>query len=160
MTLKLYSPAFADGKPIPREYTEDGKDVSPALAWENVPPGTRELALVCDDPDAPTKEPWVHWVIYKIPADTRELPKGLSRAPLVKEPPGALQGRNSWPSGANVGYRGPAPPPGHGTHHYRFRIYALDAALPLAAELDKSALLRAMEGHVLAEGQFTGTYHR
>ncbi len=160
MSITVHSAAFADGKSIPREYTEDGSDVSPPLAWEGAPKETQELALVCDDPDAPTKEPWVHWVIYKIPADVRQLPKHVPPRPELDHPAGALQGKNSWPSGRTVGYRGPAPPRGHGTHHYRFHVYALDAKLSLAPEMDKNALLRAMKGHVLAEGQITGTYQR
>jgi Raf kinase inhibitor-like YbhB/YbcL family protein len=161
MTIKLHSPAFSDQGQIPKEYTEDGSDVSPPLAWENVPSGTQELALVCDDPDAPTKEPWVHWVMYKIPADRRALEENIPpQARLVDSPPGAMQGRNSWPSGRTIGYRGPAPPRGHGTHHYQFRIYALDAPLSLEPQLDKTALLRAIHGHVLAQGLLIGTYGR
>ncbi|MBI3838097.1 MAG: YbhB/YbcL family Raf kinase inhibitor-like protein [Planctomycetia bacterium] len=161
MTIKLQSSAFADGRPIPKIHTEDGSDISPPLAWENVPAGTRELALVCDDPDAPTTEPWVHWVIYKIPGDLRVLKESIPPQPqLQKDPAGAMQGRNSWTSGRTTGYRGPAPPPGHGTHHYHFRIYALDAALPLEPRSDKPALLRAIHGHVLGQGLLIGTYGR
>ena len=161
MTIKLHSSAFADNQPIPKKYTEDGNDVSPPLAWDNVPAGTREFALVCDDPDAPSKEPWVHWVIYKIPGEVRVLKEGIPAQPkLVESPTGALQGRNSWTSGRTIGYRGPAPPPGHGMHHYHFRIYALDTALPLKAELDKAGLLRAVNGHVLAQGLLIGNYGR
>jgi len=91
----------------------------------------------------------------------RELNSGIpAQTPLAESLPGALQGRNSWTSGQTIGYRGPAPPRGHGTHHYHFRIYALDAALPLKAELDKAALLRAINGHVLAQGLLIGTYGR
>ena len=160
MTIKLTSSAFKNQQPIPKKYTEDGSDISPQLAWENLPPGTRQLALVCDDPDAPTKEPWVHWVIYQISSDVRGLAEHVPPDPSLKEPAGALQGQNSWPSGRTIGYRGPAPPRGHGRHHYQFRLYALDAALSLEPGLDKTALLRAVKGHVLAEGLLVGTYER
>lgn len=158
MTILLSSSAFENDRPIPREYTADGSDVSPPLAWKQAPPQTKEFALVCDDPDAPSRDPWVHWVLYKIPADVRSLPENIPPEPRLKSPPGVLQGRNSWTSGRTVGYRGPAPP--SGTHHYRFHLYALDAALPLAEELDKAALLRAIEGHVVGEGVLVGTYRR
>lgn len=158
--MKIASEAFRDGDSIPRRYTGDGEDVSPPLAWEGVPAETKELALVCDDPDAPTPQPWVHWVLYEIPADVSRLPEGLPRRAVLASPIAALQGCNSWPKGATVGYRGPAPPPGHGTHHYRFRLYALDAPLTAPAGLDKAALLELIEGHVLAEAEMVGTYRR
>jgi Raf kinase inhibitor-like YbhB/YbcL family protein len=163
-TMKLTSSAFDDMAAIARKYTADGDDISPPLAWTDVPGPTVTLALICDDPDAPSParpaaEPWVHWVLYDVPAETRELPAGI---PQSKEPgslPGARQGTNSWKSD-NIGYRGPAPPPGSGTHRYVFHLYALDSRLELAPGADKSKLLRAMKGHVLAEGKLTGTYQR
>jgi hypothetical protein len=124
-TIKVRSTAFSDGQPIPKKYTEDGQDVSPPLAWDKVPEGTKELALICDDPDAPSHEPWVHWVIYKIPATVRELPEGLPTDATLNSPIKAMQGMNSWPDGRMIGYRGPAPPPGR-VHHYHFQVYALD----------------------------------
>ncbi|HUY93612.1 MAG TPA: YbhB/YbcL family Raf kinase inhibitor-like protein [Pirellulales bacterium] len=160
MTIELSSDAFSQGAKIPRKFTGDGQDVSPPLRWQNVPPDVREFALICDDPDAPSPEPWVHWVLYKIPADVRELPEGLPAEVRLKSPHGALQGLNSWPSGRTVGYRGPAPPRGHGTHHYHFRLYALDTTLHLPAQSDKHALLKAIAGHILAEGELIGTYER
>ncbi len=160
MTMSLSSSAFKNNEPVPRKYTEDGSDVSPPLAWQPGPAGTKEFALILDDPDAPSKEPWVHWVIYKIPGDVRTLKENVPPKPRPEDPPGAMQGRNSWPSGGTVGYRGPAPPVGHGTHHYQFRIYALDAALALEPEVDRAALERAMRGHILAEGRLVGTYGR
>ncbi|MGA2616609.1 MAG: YbhB/YbcL family Raf kinase inhibitor-like protein [Thermoguttaceae bacterium] len=162
MTIQVASTAFADGQPIPKKYTGEGQDVSPPLGWSNLPERAKELALICDDPDAPRPEPWVHWVIYKIPVAAAGLPEGIPRQREVKDPAGAVQGQNSWPPGreANIGYRGPMPPPGHGTHHYHFRLYALDSPVAAAADLDKEALLRAMRGHVLAEGKLTGTYKR
>jgi Raf kinase inhibitor-like YbhB/YbcL family protein len=160
MAIQLTSTAFADGAPIPRKYTGEGDDVSPALAWSGLPPDTQELALVCDDPDAPTPEPWVHWVIYKIPADATRLPEGVSKTATLKTPPGALQGKNSWPAGQTVGYRGPMPPPGHGRHRYFFKLYALRSKLTVQPGLSKKQLLAAMAGQILGEGQLMGTYQR
>jgi Raf kinase inhibitor-like YbhB/YbcL family protein len=158
--ITVTSEAFKSGAAIEKKYTEDGSDVSPPISWQNVPEGSKELALICDDPDAPTSEPWVHWVLYKIPADATSLPEGLPADAELKSPAGARQGKNSWKTGRTVGYRGPAPPKGHGVHHYHFRVYALDASLSLAAKADKKELLAAMKGHVLAEGELVGTYER
>ena len=160
MSLQVTSSAFAQGKPIPKKYTGEGEDVSPPLAWSGAPAGTKELALICDDPDAPQTESWVHWVIYKIPADATALPEGIEQKPQPKEPAGAMQGQNSWPKGQNTGYRGPMPPPGHGIHHYYFKLYALDAELSVQPGLDKKAVLDAMRNHILADGVLMGTYER
>ncbi|HEX3725268.1 MAG TPA: YbhB/YbcL family Raf kinase inhibitor-like protein [Pirellulales bacterium] len=160
MTMTLTSEAFAGGAPIPKQYTVEGQDLSPPLAWDNVPANCQELALVCDDPDAPSKEPWVHWVIYKIPTDVRQLPTGVPVVARPQTPAGVLQGHNSWTSGSTIGYRGPAPPPGHGVHHYHFRLYALDTKLPLAEGVDRAALAKAMTGHILAEAELIGTFQR
>jgi len=154
--MQLMSSAFGNGSRIPTKYTGDGEDLSPPLAWEDVPAGTKELVLICDDPDAPTPQPWVHWVLYRIPAETRSLAEGASRAAAL---PG-VQGRNSWKSGQTTGYRGPAPPPGHGLHHYRFRLYAIDTHLSLPPRMDKEAVLGAIKGHILAEAETVGTYER
>ena len=110
MTISVTSTAFEAGKPIPKKYTGEGEDLSPPLAWSNVPPGTKELALICDDPDAPGGT-WVHWLLYKLPAGVASLPEGLPREKILKTPAGAVQGINSW-SADNLGYRGPKPPPG------------------------------------------------
>jgi len=107
-TITVRSTVFEDGQPIPKTYTEDGQDVSPPLAWDSVPDGTKELALICDDPDAPSREPCVHWVIYKIPATVRELPEGLPTDASLESPVSAMQGKNSWPDGRTIGYRGRA----------------------------------------------------
>jgi Raf kinase inhibitor-like YbhB/YbcL family protein len=158
--LEVTSPAFRANERIPRRHAYDGEgdNVSPALAWSKAPEGTREYALVCDDPDAPRPEPWVHWVVYRIPAGATGLPAGLERkgGPL-ENPPGAMQGKNTWDE---VGWGGPLPPPGHGVHHYRFRVMALDTHLQLMPGATKDALLKAVEGHVLAEGTLVGTYER
>jgi Raf kinase inhibitor-like YbhB/YbcL family protein len=158
MTIPAKSTAFEAGKPIPKKYTGEGEDVSPPLAWSNIPQGAKELALICDDPDAPMGT-WVHWVLYKIPAETMGLPEGLPREKALKSPAGAVQGVNSFGTD-NLGYRGPMPPPGHGMHHYHFKVYALDKPVTLAPGADKKALLAEIHGHVLAQGELVGTYQR
>jgi len=160
MAIQLTSAAFGEGERIPVKYAGDGQDLSPPLSWSGLPEGTKELALICDDPDAPTPQPWVHWVIYKIPADCQGLPEGVGRSARLKEPAGAMQGQNSWPSGQTIGYRGPAPPPGHGVHRYFFKLYALDTPMVIEPGKDKKGLLAEMSGHVLGEGQLMGTYER
>lgn len=157
MKLVIASTAFDAGQRIPKQYTGEGPDVSPALTWSGVPQNTAELALIMDDPDAPTPEPWIHWVLAKIPPTVASLREGIPRADKLDDPAGALQGKNSWNT---VGYRGPLPPPGHGTHHYHFKLYALDQSLSLLPGLTKKQLLDAMRGHILAEGELIGTYSR
>jgi Raf kinase inhibitor-like YbhB/YbcL family protein len=157
MAMTIRSDAFDDGRAIPRRHGEDGEDVSPPLSWSDPPEGTRELALIVDDPDAPRADPWVHWVLYKIPPEVRTLPEGVPPSPSLTSPPGALQGKNSW---GTDGYRGPAPPRGHGVHHYHFRLYALDAPVRAPQGADKHALLAAMQGHILAQAELVGTYQR
>jgi Raf kinase inhibitor-like YbhB/YbcL family protein len=160
MTITVRSTAFGPQERIPKKYTGEGTDVSPPLAWSNLPEGTQELALICDDPDAPTSEPWVHWVIYKIPVAEQGLPEGVEKIEKPSVPSGAVQGKNSWPSGQNTGYRGPMPPPGHGTHHYHFTLYALKNKLDVGPGLDKKTLLSKMSGLILAQGRLTGVYSR
>jgi Raf kinase inhibitor-like YbhB/YbcL family protein len=157
--LELTSPAFAPGQEIPKKHTGEGEDVSPALAWSAAPDGTREFAVICDDPDAPSPrrpapEPWVHWVLYGIPAGTTGLAEGETGV--------GTAGVNSWPAGApqHARYAGPMPPPGSGAHRYFFKVYALGNALDLAPGATKTVLLAAMKGHVLAEGEIVGTYER
>jgi Raf kinase inhibitor-like YbhB/YbcL family protein len=157
MSIQVDSDAFKPGQAIPEEFTADGPNVSPPLRWTALPPGTRELAMIVEDPDAPRPEPFVHWVLYKIPAAAGELPGRVPQQAKLKAPPGALQGKNSF---GKIGYGGPAPPPGHGTHHYHFRLYALDEPLEVREGLDKDALLAAMSDHVLDEGDLVGTYRR
>jgi len=157
MTLTIRSSAFADQARIPKRFTGDGEDVSPELSWSGVPAGAKELALICDDPDAPTPEPWVHWVIYKIPTTATGLRENVPKTGSISEPAGVMQGVNSW---GTIGYRGPAPPKGHGVHHYHFKLYAVDTALNVAAGVDKKKLLSAMQGHIIAQGELVGTYER
>ena len=158
MTIQLASSAFDPGTIIPARFTGDGEDLSPQLEWSGLPPGTAELALIVDDPDAPRAEPWVHWLLYGIPATAAGLAEGISGDPAGLQVAGGLrEGKNDF---GRPGYGGPAPPRGHGVHHYQFRLYALDAPLILEAGATKSELLRAMSGHVLAEGLLVGTYER
>ena len=159
MTIQITSPAFRHEERIPKKFTGEGDDVSPALVWTNVPKEAKELVLICDDPDAPTPEPWVHWVIGSIPPTETGLPEGVPRVANPKSVPEAVQGKNSWDAD-NIGYRGPMPPKGHGVHHYHFTLYALDAQVPLEAGVTKNEALKRIKGHVLAEGRLTGTYSR
>ncbi len=161
MAIQVMSTAFSEEERIPTKYTYDGEDVSPPLAWSDLPEETRELALICDDPDAQTEEPWVHWVIYKIPADATGLPEAVARQARLRDG-GMLQGQNSWsgPSKPSIGYRGPMPPPGHGDHHYRFTLYALSGKLVVGPGITKRQLLAEMEDHVLGTGRLVGVYSR
>lgn len=155
MGLSLSSTAFQEGGPIPVKYTCDGADVSPPLAWNDVPQGTAALALIADDPDAPTRT-WVHWVLYNVPATAGGAPEDVSKVAAPKELKGAVQGRND---SHGVGYRGPCPPPGP-AHRYFFKVYALAGPLELEPGASKQDVERAMEGHVLATAQLMGTYAR
>lgn len=159
MTIEVTSTAFQHGEQIPRKYTGEGDDVSPPLAWSGLPDETQEIMVICDDPDAPTEEPWVHWIIYKIPATETGLPEGVARDLKLKTPAGALQGRNSWPKD-NIGYKGPMPPRGSGAHHYHFKLYALDGHMVVEPGADKTKLLEELRGNVIAEGELMGTYER
>ncbi len=155
--ITIESTAFQAGGVIPKQYTGEGADVSPPLSWSGVPKETQELALICDDPDAPRTDPWVHWVLYALHPETQGLPENVLKKKILSEPREALQGVNDM---GKIGYNGPMPPIGHGLHHYHFKLYALDRVLnvPLGATKDK--LLTAMKGHVLAEGELIGTYER
>ncbi len=156
-TLTVQSSAFPHNGTIPRKYTEDGDNISPPLTWSGLPQGVRELALIVDDPDAPRPQPWVHWVIYKIAANVGGLRENIPPKQKLLMPDDAVQGMNSW---NRIGYGGPAPPKGHGVHHYHFKLYALDASVKLDPGATKEALLSAMQGHVIAEGELIGTYQR
>jgi Raf kinase inhibitor-like YbhB/YbcL family protein len=149
-------PRFLNGT----RYTGDGEDVSLPLAWTGAPANTKELAIVCEDTDAPSPEPWGQWLIYKIPPQVDHLPEALPTDPRLEASLGACQDRNSWSSGKLIGYRGPAPPPGHGTHHYHIMLYALDHELDLEPGNDKHVLMAAMQGHTLSEAKLIGTYQR
>jgi Raf kinase inhibitor-like YbhB/YbcL family protein len=153
MVLAVSSAAFREGEVIPAKYTCQGRDISPPLTWSEPPAGTQSLALIVDDPDAPGGV-FNHWVIFKIPADSRELPEAVpAQAEL---PSGALQGKNDF---GRIGYAGPCPPPGR-PHRYQFTVYALDTSLDLTTGAAKKQLLTAMQGHVLARGELSGRYQR
>lgn len=151
--MEIKTPSFQTGADIPRKYTCDGADVSPALAWEGAPAGSKTFALVADDPDAPVGT-WVHWVFYDLPATTKDLTEGVAAAETL--PDGAKQGLNDF---RKVGYGGPCPPPGP-AHRYFFKLYALDAPTNLKPRATKQQLLDAMKGHILAEAQLMGRYGR
>lgn len=153
MALQIQSSAFEDGATIPKKYTCDGDDRSPALSWSGAPDGTKSFALICDDPDAPMGT-WVHWVLWDLPLDTVSLLEGIPADTQLAV--GAKQGLNSWP---RVGYGGPCPPPGK-PHRYYFKLYALDTTLNLPSSANKAALEKAMKGHILAEAQVMGKYGR
>jgi Raf kinase inhibitor-like YbhB/YbcL family protein len=152
MTIKITSPAFAQGEMIPSKYTADGQNVSPPLKWEGVSGGTLSIALICDDPDAPMGT-WVHWVMWNIPPDKKELPENVP--PDQKLPDGSIQGITDF---KRAGYGGPAPP--SGTHRYYFKLYGLDTKLDLPTSSTKAQLLKAMEGHILSQGELMGKYKR
>lgn len=151
-TLTIESSAFKEGGAVPKVHTGEGEDRSPPLVWSKLPEKTKELALVCDDPDAPGEDPWVHWVVGKMPADLKGLDEGVAAGDARFK-----QGKNDF---GNLQYNGPMPPPGHGVHHYRFTLYALDAQVDVPDGARKKELLAAIKGHVLAQGTLTGTYER
>jgi len=153
VAFRLESTAFKSGGPIPKKYACDGEDISPPLTWADVPSGTQSFALICDDPDAPIMT-WIHWVIYGIPADRRELKERMSTQEALDE--GIMQGTNSW---GRPGYGGPCPP-GRTTHRYFFRLYALDRMPELRPGRRKKDLEKAIRGHILAETQLMGLYSR
>jgi Raf kinase inhibitor-like YbhB/YbcL family protein len=143
--IPVASPAFVAGGPLPVSATADGEGVPPRIEWGDVPAGTRSIALVCEDPDAPFPEPYVHWLVYDL------APNAVSVAGRYEE------GKNSK---LQDGFTGAAPPPGHGVHKYHFQVFALDVALKLGPSAGRGALLDAMRGHVVAWGELVGTYER
>ena len=157
MALEITSSAFAANSAIPAKYTCDGEDLSPELSWTGVPERTKSLVLIMDDPDAPPGT-WVHWVLYDLPADASGLPEGLPEKEKLENGAahGLCWGVNSF---SRVGYHGPCPPPGS-PHRYCFKLYALDTLLCLAPRATKPDVLKAMEGHVLAQGELIGTHRR
>jgi hypothetical protein len=156
MTLTLSSSAFAPSGAIPRQYTCDGSDMSPPLAWHGVPDDSKSLALVVDDPDAPDpkapKMTWVHWVLYDIPPSATGLPEAVGSRDL---PRGTREGANDW---KRTGYGGPCPPIGR--HRYFHKLYALDTELGDLGAVTKARLEKAMAGHIIAQAELVGTYQR
>ncbi|MEZ5420243.1 MAG: YbhB/YbcL family Raf kinase inhibitor-like protein [Vicinamibacterales bacterium] len=151
--MHLTTTAFTAGAVIPAEYTCDGHDESPPLAWDAVPEGACSLAVICHDPDAP-RGTWVHWVVYDLPPDTPGLPQGVPPTPTLDS--GARQGQNDF---GRHGYGGPCPPPG-APHRYVFTLYAIDRRLGEAAGRTPAEITRAMKGHVVATAELVGTYAR
>ena len=146
--LAISSPAFEPHGEIPQRHSGDGEDVSPALEWSGAPDGTQSFAVVVHDPDAPLVDGFAHWVAWGIPADATGLPEGVS---------GLVEGTNSF---GNSGYNGPAPPPGHGRHHYYFWVYALDTTPDLEPGLARADFLGRIEDHVIEQARLIGTYKR
>jgi hypothetical protein len=153
MDISVRSTAFLEGETIPQKYTCDGEDISPPLAWQDVPEGAKSLALIADDPDAPVGT-WVHWVLYDLPASEKGLPEGVPVNQMIAG--SGAQGSNS---SRKNGYSGPCPP-GGAPHRYYFKLYVLDVELGLAPGATKADLEKAMQGHILAQGQLMGRYGR
>ena len=153
MSFEIVSTAFSAGGTIPQKFTCDGSDDSPQLTWTDPPAKTQSFAIIMDDPDAPVGT-WVHWVIYDLPANARELAEGVAKQEQLLS--GARQGRNDF---GKIGYGGPCPPAGK-PHRYFFKVYALDAKLGLKPGARKSDLERAMQGHILAQAELMGRYGR
>ena len=156
MSLIITSPSFMHDHMILPRHTCDGLNTSPTLVWSGMPAGTKSLALIVDDPDAPDpaapKMTWVHWMLYNIPHDASGLAEGVAVNDL---PAGTLEGVNDW---HRTGYGGPCPPVGK--HRYFFKLYALDIVLPDLKHPTKAALEKAMQGHVLAQSELIGLYQR
>jgi Raf kinase inhibitor-like YbhB/YbcL family protein len=148
-TISLTSEWFENGGPLPARSTVDGEGVPPPIHWSDPPAGTLELALICEDPDAPLSEPFLHWLVYDISAETRAL--------TAESAEHARVGQNSKLKNE---FAPAAPPPGHGIHHYHFQLFALDTPLMLEAGEGKTKVFDAMEGHVLGYGEIIGTYSR
>jgi Raf kinase inhibitor-like YbhB/YbcL family protein len=153
MSFSIKSSAFSEGGTIPKQYTCDGADLSPALTWAEAPSGTQSFALIADDPDAPVGT-WTHWVIWNIPPQATGLPEGVPKTDTLSDT--SLQGKNDF---KRIGYCGPCPPPGK-PHRYYFKLYALGMKLELKAGASKSELERAISGNVLAEARLMGKYGR
>ena len=152
MEIKITSSSFEEGGFIPKKYTCDSTNVSPPLEWSGIPGSIKELALICDDPDAPMGT-WVHWVLYDLPFNINKLPENAPTDKVLEN--GTTQGTNDF---HKIGYGGPCPP--GETHRYFFKIYALDTELNLEPGKTKTELIKSIEGHILAEGQLMGKYKR
>jgi Raf kinase inhibitor-like YbhB/YbcL family protein len=150
--ITVISAAFKEGQPIPRQYTCNGVNISPPLEWSGVPKSAKTIAIIANDPDAPGGD-WVHWVIYNLPAENIGLVENVPATETLKA--GGFQGKNDF---EKIGYGGPCPP--SGTHHYFFKVYAVDAELPLKAGATKAELLKALDDHVVSQGKLMGTYQK
>ncbi len=154
MSFELTSDVFTNGQSIPAKYACTGKNISPALAWNEPPAGTQSFTLIMDDPDAPVGT-WVHWVLFNIPAEARSLQEDLPITGKNVDPNAIYVGKNSWGS---TGYGGPCPP--SGTHRYYFKLYALDTTISLLPGATKEQLLKEMDGHILAQSELMGTFSK
>ena len=157
--ILVESPTMETGVLMPRDYSPDGRNVSPSLVWRNLPAGTRQLVVLCEDHGAGSPPPWVHWLVYNIPVSAGGLPEGIpfdSREPMPAGLDGVRQGLNGW--GLPM-YRGPAPPLGT-VHEYRFVGYALDTEMNLPPGLDRTEVLGSIAGHVIGRGEMTPIYER
>jgi Raf kinase inhibitor-like YbhB/YbcL family protein len=154
MSFQLTSDAFANGQSIPAKYSCIGKNISPALTWTDPPAGTQSFALIVDDPDAPIGI-WVHWVLFNIPSDKRELQENLPITGKNVDPNAIYVGKNS---SGSTSYQGPCPP--SGTHRYYFKLYALDMLVSLLPGATKEQLLKEMKGHILAQAELMGTFSK
>ncbi|MGO9386869.1 MAG: YbhB/YbcL family Raf kinase inhibitor-like protein [Methanobacterium sp.] len=152
MVIKIKSKVFEDGEPIPTKYTCSGVDVSPPLEWTSIPEDTESIGIICEDPDAPGGT-WSHWIIFNLPADTMSLSEHIMSREIMDN--GAIQGLNDF---GKVGYAGPCPP--KGTHHYYYKIYALDVKLDLPPRTSRKTFLETINGHIIDQGQIMGTYTR
>jgi len=166
--ITVESTAFKDGESLPDDYSSFGKNVSPPLSWSGAPATTRQFAVVCHDPDAPMPGGFTHWVVYKIPASAKGLPEAVPAGANVTASglAGAIQGANGFAAFTRRGgpppepsYRGPAPPAGP-AHHYHFTVYAIDGAVDLQPGLDRNGLLKAIEGHIVGQGEVVGLYRK
>lgn len=155
--VDITSDVFEDGESIPVRHTADGENISPPLQITGVPGSAEEIALICEDPDAPREEPWAHWVLWGLPPDTGEIPGHMSPVEEPEELPGAKQGYNDF---GEIGYGGPAPPEGDGMHHYHFRVFVLEDQPLLVPGANREQLLHAMDEIIVAEDKLTGTYER
>ena len=155
--MMVQSAAFQESGPIPTTYSADGKQISPPLSWSAPPDGTTSIALIVEDPDAPTPMPFVHWLLYNIPPHVRQLPEDVGHDKIAHSVSGALQGLNS---NMKIGWTGMAPPKGDTPHHYHFQLFALDRVLNLKPGAGRSALVEAMRGHIVGRGEVVGTYQR
>jgi len=152
-TIQVSSTAFTNGSYIPKKYTCDGDNISPPISWSNIPSDAKSLVLLVVDPDAPFK-PFIHWILYNIPVDVRELPENIPKEPIVENY--GYQGVNDF---GDIGYGGPCPPPGS-THRYIFRVYALNVVLDVKPGASIDEIKRHMDGHIIAYGELIGLYGR
>src|SRR6476646_449215 len=153
MAFSISSASFQNGKDIPKKFTCDGEDVSPALSWTDPPSGSHSFALIADDPDAP-RGTWTHWVLFDLPSTATSLPEGVPKVGNL--PAGGRQGVNDF---SKIGYGGPCPPPGK-PHRYFFKLYALNSNLNLKAGVSKQEVEQAIQANILSKAELMGKYGR